>query len=234
MGLFKVPPPGTKYIKLCAGSCLWYLCNSTKWPQPSILNTPSLRHRYPLLAMCPSLDFSSFMGLFTCISFAKTSPSHFFFLSSQGFTFFFEQLLSVLCSSMVCGRCGDLEISLVLNIGNMSFYVRFIVLLSIFFCLLTLKFLSSINMNIYILLSPWCFTCLVHTSYTWLFMEYRFTNIKIRENFFKNGNYRSFWIYFGNNFVVIQYGNIFTELLECISVRYVWSLWLTIYNQKIH
>lgn len=89
MGLFKVPPPGTKYIKLCAGSCLWYLCNSTKWPQPSILNTSSLRHMYPLLAMCPSLDFSSFMGLFTCISFAKTSPSHFFFLSSQGFTFFF-------------------------------------------------------------------------------------------------------------------------------------------------
>lgn len=43
-------------------------------------------------------------------------------------------------------------------------------------------------------------------------MEYLFTNIKIRENFFKNGNYRSFWIYFGNNFVVIQYGNIYRAI----------------------
>lgn len=43
----------------------------------------------------------------------------------------------------------------------------------------------------------------------------------LRWNFFKNGNYRSFWIYFGDNFVVIQYGDIFTALLECISVRCV-------------
>lgn len=48
-----------------------------------------------------------------------------------------------------------------------------------------------------------------------------FTNIKIRWNFFKNGNYRSFCIYFGDNFVVIQYGDIFTALLEYISVRCV-------------